>query len=775
MSKQAKNILVKQFKVHTTQHTTHTATRCRPPHPLSPDLSVLRSLPPLPQDQISSLLSELDEQKAMLAEDDDTISTLRQAIARWEHGDQAGALAIQQRITNEHDARELQRQLKHLESHAVLREKQMLDVKEENARLVKLVGGGTAAGVEGEAAAGAAVVDGKGGASEVELAAAQHRVAQLEREVAELTVKARELQAHSAQLDTKVRRASVADTAATSERTLLTHKVAQLEAAMAMHKRVMETQQREVEEAKAAAATRGAGVQAAVVVAAPVAGGPTVREAALEAEVRGVRGEVAALEFAVKAKEEEVRLVKEKAKEKLNTASDAVKKMKAEYATLRSAYTRVKQDGAAQAVDVQQRWRGKLQRMAEAVQLAKSELADVRVQMQTMTANLLPSLRPMLTRHVHSIGDHFKAETAALALAYRKEQLTRKALFNQLQELKGNIRVYCRVRPLSAREKDSDVSGVTFPDVGQLTVANPEKKSVVAFEFDQVFGMASRQEEVFAEVAELVTSVMDGYNVCIFAYGQTGSGKTHTMQGPRDDPGVNIRALEKLFVTAREREVDTVYSIRITLLEIYMEKVVDLLSPQGSTGQQLKVVQGAQGMEVQELTYAAVHSLEEVLDALEKGSRTRRVSSTAMNADSSRSHLILSVYVVGKSRFGLTGAAGKEVVGKLHLIDLAGSERVGRSGVTGEGLKEAQSINSSLSALGNCIAARANRAAHVPYRDSTLTYLLQDSLEKNSKTLMFVQVSPNTSDAGESICSLRFAERVRKVELGKATANVKKT
>ena len=720
----------------------------------------------------------------MLAEDDDTISTLRQAIARWEHGDASGALEVQSRIKDEHDARELQRQMKHLEGHVMLREKQMLDLKEENARLMKMAGGGGGgggAGGGGAAAASAASAEQGGvGGSEAELAAAQHRIAQLEREVTELTVKTRDLQAHSTQLEqAKVRRQSVIDTAATSERNLLTHKIAQLEAAVAMHKRVMESQQRDVDEAKAAAAAVAAkepSTSAPVVAAAPALTGPSAKEEALQLSLKAVREEVVALEAAVRAKDDEVRMVKERAKEKLNTASEAVKKMKAEYATLRTAYTRLRQEGAVQASDAQQRLRSRLQRMAEAVQMAKSEVSDIRVQMQSMTAGLLPSLRPMLTRHVHSIGDHFKAETAALALAYRKEQLTRKALFNQLQELKGNIRVYCRVRPLSSREKDSDVNGVTFPDAGQLTIANPEKRTSHSFEFDQVFGMASTQDEVFAEVSELVTSVMDGYNCCIFAYGQTGSGKTFTMSGSREQPGVNIRALDRLFTTAQEREVDTVYSIRITLLEIYMERVVDLLGDTPSGQQQpLKVVQGAQGMVVQDLTYATVQSKDEVLDALEKGSKNRRVSSTAMNADSSRSHLILSVYVVGRSRFGLTGAAGREVVGKLHLIDLAGSERISRSGVTGEGLKEAQSINSSLSALGNCIAARANRAAHVPYRDSTLTYLLQDSLEKNSKTLMFVQVSPNTSDAGESICSLRFAERVRKVELGKATANVKKT
>lgn len=159
----------------------------------------------------------------------------------------------------------------------------------------------------------------------------------------------------------------------------------------------------------------------------------------------------------------------------------------------------------------------------------------------------------------------------------------------------------------------------------------------------------------------------------------------------------------------------------------------------------------------------------EVLEQLRIGSKNRNVRQTAMNDLSSRSHLILSVYITGVNKL----QPSKEISSKLHLIDLAGSERVGRSGVTGDALKEAQNINSSLSALGNVIHARANKSDHVPYRDSSLTWLLKDSLEKNSKTLMVVQVSPATTDVGETVSSLKFASRAREVELGKATVNAK--
>jgi len=264
---------------------------------------------------------------------------------------------------------------------------------------------------------------------------------------------------------------------------------------------------------------------------------------------------------------------------------------------------------------------------------------------------------------------------------------------------------------------------------------------------------------VFEDCKDLVVSVLDGYNVCVFAYGQTGSGKTFTMEGPKENPGLYSRTLKRLFDEAI-KTTDIQYSMSTTLLEIYNDDLRDLLDP---SERQLKIVHGEFGMEVPDLKRVEVDSEAAVMDCLNRGARNRSTATTKMNDKSSRSHLVLSLYVKAKNI--LTNV---DYMGKLHLIDLAGSERVKQSGVVGDRLKEAQSINQSLSALGNCISARANKTQHVPYRDSTLTFLLQDSLEKNSKTLMFVQVSPTSSNAGESVCSLKFAERVRKVELGKA-------
>lgn len=360
-----------------------------------------------------------------------------------------------------------------------------------------------------------------------------------------------------------------------------------------------------------------------------------------------------------------------------------------------------------------------------------------------------------------------RSNTSALLLRHlNREMGQRRAWFNTIQELKGNIRVYCRIRPLNAEEakQPCNKNVILHPSEGEMLLTNSETGRSSTFEFEKIFKPDITQALVFGEVEELITSVLDGFNVCIFAYGQTGSGKTYTMQGPRSDPGVNIRALQALFARVGEKQ-GTKYHIEMTLLEIYNEQVKDLTGT-ANLGKNLKIVQGKHGMDVQGITVTQVKDEVEVLACMKKGAKGRHVTSTQCNIASSRSHLVLSVYVSGFDK--LTGKATR---GKLHLIDLAGSERVARSGATGRALLEVRHINKSLSALGNCIEARGKKRQHVPYRDSALTYLLQDSLEKNSKTLMVVQISGALADYNETICSLKFASRVREVELGKATSN----
>ncbi|XP_064399470.1 kinesin-like protein KIFC3 [Halichondria panicea] len=359
---------------------------------------------------------------------------------------------------------------------------------------------------------------------------------------------------------------------------------------------------------------------------------------------------------------------------------------------------------------------------------------------------------------------HVSAKNVSLVSKYRHEMGLRKKLHNQLVELRGNIRVFCRVRPVIAEDgTGSQAELVVIPDSDDNGVVRVRSRGTwKTFDLDRVFSIGSRQEEVFSEVKALVTSCMDGYNVCIFAYGQTGSGKTFTMQGPSSNPGLNQRALQELFHLVEERHTDYDYSIVVSVLEIYNECVRDLLSVDPT--HKLDIKQGSDGVYVPGLTQVAVSQLEEVNEVFTLGHENRSTGATKMNIQSSRSHALLCIIVMGLNR-----TTGVQTIGKLNLIDLAGSERLDKSGSDGMRLEEAKHINKSLSSLGDVIHHLRAKSSHTPYRNSKLTYLLQDSLCGDSKTLMMVQVSPVEKNAGESVCSLNFAQRVRVVELGQAT------
>ena len=302
------------------------------------------------------------------------------------------------------------------------------------------------------------------------------------------------------------------------------------------------------------------------------------------------------------------------------------------------------------------------------------------------------------------------------------------------------------------------------PSYPRAQVASGRKEKT--FEYDQVFNVDSKQADVYEEISGLVTSVLDGYNVCIFAYGQTGSGKTYTMTGPPEDRGCNLRALQDLFAKAADRRGDTDDKIKVSVIEVYNEQIRDLLSDKVGA-KKLEVRRGDRGNYVPDLTEVDVRGDDEVLELMAISDRARSMASTDMNEQSSRSHMLMNVTVESFHK-----ATGVTTVGKLHLVDLAGSERPSKSGATGQALKEAQNINKSLSALGDVIAARAQGSAHIPFRNSTLTHLLQDSLSQDSKTLMFCCISPILYNVDETFCTLTFASRVGSVELGKATKQV---
>jgi len=396
----------------------------------------------------------------------------------------------------------------------------------------------------------------------------------------------------------------------------------------------------------------------------------------------------------------------------------------------------------------------------ETVKTEYRQLHALAVKSREDTLPMLGGMSQQLAMSIASVSAGIQSELDSTMVKFKKEVTERKRLHNELLDMRGAIRVFCRVRPMSTKDLSAGrKSCITVPDETNVVVGTEK-----FFSFDQVFGPESSQEQVFNETQPLIVSVLDGYNVCIFAYGQTGSGKTHTMEGSRGNPGVNLRTLESLFEIAAERTMMFEYEIKVSMMEIYNETIRDLA---GHDNKQLDVKQSAEGRSyVPDLTTVQVTSMDQVLSLMETGKKNRHSAATNMNEHSSRSHMILSIYVTAKNL--MTGARSN---GKLHLIDLAGSERLSKSGAQGDRLTEAKNINKSLSALGDVVAALVSKKGHVPYRNSKLTFFLQDSLGGDSKVMMVVQCSPSDSDMQETVCSLNFASRVRNVELGQAKSH----
>ncbi|XP_078400158.1 kinesin-like protein KIFC3 isoform X1 [Cetorhinus maximus] len=383
-------------------------------------------------------------------------------------------------------------------------------------------------------------------------------------------------------------------------------------------------------------------------------------------------------------------------------------------------------------------------------------------------------------REIYQAVEEAQKTNQDLLRKYKREMQLRKKCHNELVRLRGNIRVLCRVRPVNQDDgTGSDTRNIISfdnDDDAVLYVWHRGKTSM--FELDKVFQPQALQADIFQEVQALITSCIDGYNVCIFAYGQTGSGKTYTMEGSPEDPGINQRALRLLFGEVAERSADWDLTITVSMAEIYNETLRDLL---GSDPQKIEDLtmrnllakdpnekleiklspDGSGQLYVPGLIQIRVQSVDDINKVFELGRVNRATDFTNVNERSSRSHALLIVSVTG---INLT--SGVRTTGKLNLVDLAGSERVGKSGAEGPRLREAQNINKSLLALGDVICALRSKQQYIPFRNSKLTYLLQDSLSGDSKTLMMVQVSPMEKNVNETVCSLKFAQRVRSVELG---------
>ena len=322
-----------------------------------------------------------------------------------------------------------------------------------------------------------------------------------------------------------------------------------------------------------------------------------------------------------------------------------------------------------------------------------------------------------------------------------KHEDERRKLHNRIEELKGNIRVYCRMRaPLTTDRESVDydlVDKTTLRLRGKERVAlkgDTSKAEDHSFKYDKVFGPDATQENVFDDIAPLVQSCLDGFKVCIFAYGQTGSGKTYTMEGPASNKGVIPRAVNMIFrkVSSLTKERGFTCSLSCSFLEIYNDQARDLLQKKPAEMKALKITGTEAEAMVEGLSDHPVSDEQTVVDLLSIAQSNRACAATKMNDVSSRSHSIFTLRIKVHNP-----VANVTLQGLLNLIDLAGSEKVLASEVQGQQLKEAIAINSSLSHLGDAIHALGT-GGHVPFRNCALTKLLRPSLGGSSKCLMLV-------------------------------------
>ena len=392
------------------------------------------------------------------------------------------------------------------------------------------------------------------------------------------------------------------------------------------------------------------------------------------------------------------------------------------------------------------------------------------------------------------LSDASDRERAKDRLILEGERVRRKLLV-QIEEIKGNIRVYCRVRPVLHATSEAQMS---FPDrVDHRVIEILQRKNnatstgivekPVLFKYDCVFEPNAPQEQIFENIEPLVESAVDGYRVCILAYGQTGSGKTHTMEGTYNKPGVIPRSFEKIFESTNKltEMFEWKFTMTCTYIEIYNDVIRDLLVDsedyrravidRGEVKHEIRH-DGKHDTIVTGVVVSSIRFPHEVEDILKMAHRNRTTARTKLNERSSRSHSVFTVKIEGVNE-----KIKQNTHGVLCLIDLAGSERVSESGAHGVQFKEAVNINRSLSHLGDVIAALGSKekresandgsadSTHIPFRNCKLTYLLQNFLGGDgSKVLLLVNISPAEEHLAETISSLRFASKVNATTIGAA-------
>lgn len=389
----------------------------------------------------------------------------------------------------------------------------------------------------------------------------------------------------------------------------------------------------------------------------------------------------------------------------------------------------------------------------------------------------IKNIEESITTKKKKINDlsQFHSEFPALERKYieqfNERRIIRRKLNDKLLDLKGTIRVFCRIKPPSS--DDLTLLNYDIIDNNEIVISNTLQNIIHSgkietikshFHLDHIFQPEDTNDEIFEEVSQLIQSYIDGNKVCIFAYGQTGSGKTYTMSNPKD--GVIPRSVSLIFECIDElqnADEDTTYKLLGEFIEIYNESIIDLLDAKAKYKYEIRH-NADLSTTIVGLSEIEIKSSNEFDSILNKISKVKKTAFTNSNENSSRSHTIFRIKL--KKVVKATGEI--QDFGLLSLIDLAGSERVSKSKVDGIRLKEAAQINKSLSCLGDVIhsfqcrnSKGKNRSQHIPFRNSKLTYLLQNSLNSNNcKTLMLVTVSPDANHIGETINSLRFAAKV---------------
>uniref|UniRef100_A0A8C9DQL4 Kinesin-like protein n=1 Tax=Prolemur simus TaxID=1328070 RepID=A0A8C9DQL4_PROSS len=345
----------------------------------------------------------------------------------------------------------------------------------------------------------------------------------------------------------------------------------------------------------------------------------------------------------------------------------------------------------------------------------------------------------------------------------------------------ASVKVAVRVRPFNARETSQDAKCVVSMQGNTTSIINPKqsKDAPKSFTFDYSYWshtsaedpQFASQQQVYRDIGEeMLLHAFEGYNVCIFAYGQTGAGKSYTMMG-RQEPGqqgIVPQLCEDLFSRVSENQsAQLSYSVEVSYMEIYCERVRDLLNPK-SRGSLRVREHPILGPYVQDLSKLAVTSYADIADLMDCGNKARTVAATNMNETSSRSHAVFTIVFTQRCHDQLTGL-DSEKVSKISLVDLAGSERADSSGARGMRLKEGANINKSLTTLGKVISALADmqskkrKSDFIPYRDSVLTWLLKENLGGNSRTAMIAALSPADLNYEETLSTLRYADRTKQI------------